>query len=144
MSSTDTENKLAKDLLTGGKRGGNISHHQDKAYRDIHRKMYPHTTPLPKPDKGTLCFICGRDDHVFPSMDVVACPMCMKSLFPSAITACRDDIYLDNGGENCYLCGRRKIRMYKVSGRICQKDTIRIAENVREYKKHQRRRFRFQ
>lgn len=95
-------------------------------------------------DKGLPCMRCERDDQIFPAVNVILCPECTVKLHPRMVKGVKDDVYLDNDGPACFFCQVRKIRMYKVSGQICQKCTVKIAENVRANEKNKRRRFRFE
>ena len=97
--------------------------------------------PLPKPEGDTVCMFCHRNDQVFPSLEIIICPRCLSRVHPEFIWGADEQLSLHNDMPNCNICKQRKLRMWKVKGRVCQKCTVTIAENEREYKHGIRRRF---
>lgn len=133
-----TDFRLDKNIL-----GRQVDSTVQKRHRAYVMGRYPKTEGLPKPEGDVVCMKCGRNDQTFPSLDAIICPRCLVALIKRSVTRVQDDLYLKNDAPNCYMCGQRSVRMYKVSGRICQHCTVTIAENVREHVKHIRRRFHF-
>ena len=124
--------------------GRHIAPWHHKRFTDNLKRLYPKMSPMAKPEKDHICMRCGRNDMTYPSPDAIFCPTCTKGLHHRAVQRVVDDLYMPGKGVNCYNCGTKGVRMYKVSGRVCQKCTAHIARNVREYVQHKRRNFKFE
>lgn len=128
---------LDKDLL--GRFG---SWNRNKSFRRGVIKRYPLQKDLPRPDGNTQCIKCEGNDQVFP-VTVEVCPQCYVKLNKQTVSNISSKVYLDKKSPHCVFCGKKGLRMYMVTGKMCQKCTVKVAEDVRE-RKGKRRRFRYE